>query len=135
MAAVLCLELSGGAVWRNPVHPVLLEFRIKLIAVIRTIADEMLRLGFQPVEVETELHQRDLMMRGRMRTHGERESLPPGELRDRSQFVVKATSLQANQRVTAEVIYEREHLIPGEFGTAQQEFFKQNTLPLLTDCQ
>jgi hypothetical protein len=60
---------------------------------------------------------------------------PLGESRKRSQFVVKAASLQTNQRLTAEVIHEREHLIPGELGTAYKEFFKQNALPLLNDCQ
>ncbi len=48
---------------------------IESIAVIRAITDEMLRLGLQHGEVETELDPRDFMMIGRMRTHGERESL------------------------------------------------------------
>lgn len=58
-----------------------------------------------------------------------------GELRERSQFVLEATSLQTNQCLTIELIHEREHLIPGELGKAEQEFFKQNALPLLNDCQ
>src|SRR5512139_2953618 len=62
--------------WGNHIHPVLLELRIELIAVRRTIADEMLRLGLEHVEVETELDQRDLMMIGRMRPHGQGEPVP-----------------------------------------------------------
>ena len=49
----------------NQVHPVLLEVLIELIAVIGAITNEMFRFGFQHVEVETEVHQRDLMMIGR----------------------------------------------------------------------
>ena len=59
----------------NHVHPVLLEVLIEPITVIRPIANEMLGLGLQHVEVETELHQRDLMMIGRMRTDRERQSM------------------------------------------------------------
>jgi hypothetical protein len=58
-----------------------------------------------------------------------------GELRDRSQFVFKATSLQTNQRVTTEVIHEREYLIPSEFWKVDEKFFKPNTLPLLNKRQ
>ena len=61
--------------WRNHVHPVLLEVVIEPVAVIGAIANEMFGLGLQHVEVETELHQRDFMMIGRMRTHRERQSM------------------------------------------------------------
>ncbi|MDH4303193.1 MAG: hypothetical protein OEV53_03925 [Nitrospira sp.] len=43
--------------------------------------------------------------------------------------------MQTNQGVTAEVVHKREDLIPGEFGTAVQEFFEWNTFPLLHDGQ
>jgi len=58
-----------------------------------------------------------------------------GELRNCSQFVVDPASMQTNQGVTAEVVHKREDLIPGEFGTAVQEFFEWNTFPLLHDGQ
>ena len=45
----------------NHVHPVLLEVVIEPITVIRAIANEMFGLGLQHVEVETELHQGDLL--------------------------------------------------------------------------
>lgn len=73
---VLGRERAVGAMRSNPIHSVLLERRLELIAVIRTIADEVLRLGLQPGEVEPEWDQRDLMMSGRMRTHGKGEPLP-----------------------------------------------------------
>ena len=76
MPTVLGLELAVGAMRGNHIHPVLLELRIELIAVIGTITDEMLRLSLEHVEIETELHQRDLMMIGRMRTHGQGEPMP-----------------------------------------------------------
>lgn len=69
--AILGLEFAGGSMRGNQIHPVLLEVIIEPITVIRPIANEMLGLGLQHVEVETELHQRDLMMIGRMRADGE----------------------------------------------------------------
>jgi len=65
MSPVLDLELAVGSMRGNQVHPVLLEVLIELIAVIGAITNEMFRFGFQHVEVETEVHQRDLMMIGR----------------------------------------------------------------------
>ncbi|MCE3224090.1 MAG: hypothetical protein K0S58_2270 [Nitrospira sp.] len=48
---------------------------IESIAVIGAIADEMLRLGLQHVEIETELDQRDLVMIRGMRTDREGEAM------------------------------------------------------------
>jgi len=45
MPTVLGLERAVGAMQSNQIHSVLLELHIELIAVIRTIADERLRLG------------------------------------------------------------------------------------------
>lgn len=55
----------------NEVHAILLEVVIEPIAVIGPIADEMLRLGLQHVEVEGQLDQGDFVMVGCMRTDGE----------------------------------------------------------------
>lgn len=59
----------------DQVHTVVAEGGIEAIAVIRPISDEMLGLGLEHVEVETELHQRHLMMVGCMRTHGKGEAV------------------------------------------------------------
>ena len=61
---------------RDQVHPVLVEVGIEAIAVIRPISDEMLGLGLEHVEVETELYQGDFMMIRRMRAHREGQSVP-----------------------------------------------------------
>ena len=74
-AAVLGLEFSIGAMRRDHLHPLLLQVVIEPIAVIRFVANQMLRLGLQHVEVETELHQRDFMMIRRMRAHRERQAM------------------------------------------------------------
>ena len=70
-AAVLGFEFPSGPVRRDQVHPVLLEVIIEPVAVIGAIANEVLGLGLQHIEVETELDQCDLMMIGRVRTDGE----------------------------------------------------------------
>ena len=59
----------------NQVHPVLFEVFIQSVTIIGAGPNEMLRLGLQHVEVETELDQGDFMMIRRMRTDGERESM------------------------------------------------------------
>src|SRR5579885_1621896 len=76
MAAILGLELASGPVWRNQVHPVLLEVVIEPVAVVGPIPNEMFGLGLQHVEVETQLHQRDLMMIRGVRPDREREPMP-----------------------------------------------------------
>ncbi len=75
VAAILGLECAGGPMRRDHIHTVLLEVIIELIAGIRAIADQVLGLGFQHVEVKTELHQGDLMMIGRMRAHRQRQPM------------------------------------------------------------
>src|SRR5579885_1509855 len=74
MAPVLGCEFASGPVRRDQVHAVLLEIVIEPVAIVGAIADKMFGLGLQHVEVETQLHQRDLMMIGRMRT--DREGQP-----------------------------------------------------------
>jgi len=61
---------------RDQVHTVVMEVGIEAIAIIRPIPDEMLELGLEHVEVETELHQGDFMMIRRMGAHGEGQSVP-----------------------------------------------------------
>ena len=61
---------------RDQVDAVLLKVVIEPIAIIGSIADEMLGLGLQHVDVETELHERDLMMSGRVRTDREPQPVP-----------------------------------------------------------
>jgi len=81
----VCGWSDGG----DHVDAVLLEVVIEPIAVIGPIANEMLRLGLQHVEVDTELHQRDFMMIRRMRPARER---PPVAIHNRPDFHALATS-------------------------------------------
>lgn len=69
MAAILDLQFAGGAMGRDHVDAVLLEVVIEPITVRGAIANEMFRLRLQHVEAETQLHQRDVMVMGRVRTH------------------------------------------------------------------
>lgn len=66
----------------DQVHTVVAEGGIEAIAVIRPISDEMLGLGLEHVEVETELHQGDFMMIRRMRAHGKGQSVPIHKCQD-----------------------------------------------------
>lgn len=50
----------------NQVHADLFEVVIEHIAVIGSIADEILRFGLKHVEIETELNQGDFVMIRRM---------------------------------------------------------------------
>jgi hypothetical protein len=45
-----------GTVWRDHLNAVVSQLLIQRIAVIGAIADQILRLGFDHVEVEAELH-------------------------------------------------------------------------------
>ena len=56
MPTVLGLKFARRSMRGNHVHPVLREVRIEPVTVIRPIANEVLGLGLQHVEVETELH-------------------------------------------------------------------------------
>ncbi len=69
--AVLCLQFPGRAMGRNHIHTILFEIVIEAIAIIGTVPNEMLRLGLQYIEFQTELDQRDFMMVSGMRTHRE----------------------------------------------------------------
>ncbi|HSF67721.1 MAG TPA: hypothetical protein VLA67_09885 [Nitrospiraceae bacterium] len=94
VAPVLGLEFPSRPVRRDQVHAVLLEVIIESVAVIRAIANELLRLGLQHVEVETELHQGDLMMIGGMRTDRERQ---PVSIDNRQDFHALATFREADR--------------------------------------
>jgi len=50
MATILGLKFPGRAMGRNQIHAVLLEVVIQPIAVIGTVADEMLGLGLQHID-------------------------------------------------------------------------------------
>src|SRR6516165_10095507 len=57
---------------RNHFDAVAAQLLIQWIAVVSAIADEVLRLGLEHVEVETELNQTHFVVVGRMRTDRER---------------------------------------------------------------
>lgn len=58
---------------RNEVDAILLEVIIESVVVIGPIANEMLGVGLQYIEIETELDQGDFVMIRRVRTDGEGE--------------------------------------------------------------
>lgn len=76
LTAILSLQLPRGPMRGDHVDAVPLEIVIDPLTVIRAITTEMLGLGFEHGEIETELDQRDLMMIRRMRTHEEEQSMP-----------------------------------------------------------
>lgn len=86
MASILSLQFSSSSGWRNHVHPIQLEVAIESIAGIGAIANEMLGLSLQHVEVEAELHQRDLMMIRRVRADRQREPMPIDDREDLDAF-------------------------------------------------
>ena len=49
--------------------------RVELIAVVRVVADQVLRLRFDHVEVESQLHERHLVMVRRVRGHRQRQAV------------------------------------------------------------
>ena len=61
---------------RNHVDAVLFQVVIEAVTVIGTIPNEMFGLGFEHVEVETELDQGDFMMIRRMGAHRKRQAMP-----------------------------------------------------------
>ena len=64
-----------GAVRRDHLDAVVAQLLIERIAVIGAIADQILGLGFDHVEVEAQLHQADFMMVRRVRADRERQSM------------------------------------------------------------
>jgi hypothetical protein len=54
---------------RDHLDAVLSQLRIQRIAVIGAVTDQILRRGFDHVEVEAQLHQPDFVMVGRMRAY------------------------------------------------------------------
>ena len=59
----------------NQVHPVLLQVGIEPIAVIGTIANQIIRLRLDHVELEAELHQGDLVVVRRMGADRQRQPM------------------------------------------------------------
>ena len=60
---------------RNHLDAVAAQLLIQWIAVVSAIADEVLWLGLDHVEVETELNQTHFVVVGRMRTDRERQAV------------------------------------------------------------
>ena len=63
-------ELDGPVAFsRDHLDAVSTQLLIQRIAVVGAITDQILRLGFDHVEVEAQLHQADFVMVGRMRAY------------------------------------------------------------------
>src|SRR6266568_6689577 len=75
-AAILGRWLAPvGAMRRDHLDAVLAQLLIQWIAVVSAIADQVLRLGFDHVKVEAQLHQTHLMMVRRVRADREGQSM------------------------------------------------------------
>src|SRR4030095_8503329 len=69
-ASILRRQLAAiGAVWRDHLDAVSTQLLIQRIAIVGAITDQILRLCFDHVEVEAQLHQADFMMVSRMRAY------------------------------------------------------------------
>jgi len=62
--------------WRDHLDAVFSHFFIEWVAVVGAIANQVLRLGFDHVEVEAQLHQANFVMVRRMRVDRKRQSMP-----------------------------------------------------------
>ena len=80
-STVLCLAFSIGPVWGDHFDALLLSAR-RAIAVVRAIANQIVRLRFDHVEVEGQLDQRDLVMVRGVRADGERQAMPIDDRHD-----------------------------------------------------
>src|SRR6266705_2750386 len=61
--------------WRDHLDAISAQFVVQRIAVVSAITNQVLRLGFDHVEVEAELHQADFVMVCRMRADRKRQSM------------------------------------------------------------
>lgn len=67
---------SIGAMRRNHGDVLFFELIIQIVTVIGLVTDQLLRLGFNYVEVKCQLYQRHFMMVGGMRADRQRKSMP-----------------------------------------------------------
>lgn len=81
--SVLRLALPAVGFMRgNHLDALLSKLCVERIAVVRAITDQIIRLGFDHVEVEAQLHECDLMVVGRVRADGQRQSMPINDHHD-----------------------------------------------------
>ena len=70
------------SVRRDHLNALVPQLLIELVAVVGAIANEILRLRFDHVELETQLHQGDLMVVRRMGTDRQRQSVTSNNFHD-----------------------------------------------------
>jgi hypothetical protein len=70
-SAVLRPQVSIASMRRDHVGALLAKLRIEWVAVVRLVAEQILRLRFDHVEVERQLHQRHFVVVRRVCCHGE----------------------------------------------------------------
>jgi hypothetical protein len=81
--AVLRLALPAvGFMRSNDLDALLSKLLVERMAVVGAITDQIVRLGFDHVEVEAQLHEWDLMVVGRVRAAGERQTMPINDRHD-----------------------------------------------------
>lgn len=71
-----CAFDAVGFVWRDHLNPLLAKFGIQRVAVVGAIADQIVRLCLNHVEVERQLHQSDFVVVRRVRGDGQRQPMP-----------------------------------------------------------
>src|SRR2546430_14766227 len=124
---------------RNHLHASEPRLLVERIAVIRAIADQVLRLRFDHVELETQLHQRHFMVVRSVSTDRERQAMA---IHNRPDFLAFSASRRSNFFATAlrgceRGIDEAFRLIDLAFLAQRirkiREYFAQNflTAPLL----
>jgi len=97
-AAVLRLALLVGTVRRNHLRALGAHHRVQSIAVVRFIADQVLRLRFDHVEVEGQLHEPDLMMVRGVRGHRQRQAVTIDDCHDIHAFFRVASARSRRRR-------------------------------------
>src|SRR6202158_1188103 len=71
-----------GFMWSNHLDALLSKLHVERIAVVGAITDQIVRLGFDHVEVEAQLHECDLMVVGRVRADRQRQTMPINDRHD-----------------------------------------------------
>ena len=73
-SAILCsCSYPVSLVRRDHFNTILPQFLVQLVTVVRTVANEILQLGFDHAEVKTQLHQGDFMMIRRISANCQRQ--------------------------------------------------------------
>lgn len=135
-SSVLRLELLAiPAVRRDEIDTFSRELLVERIAVVGTIADEILRLRLEHVEVEAQLHQRDFMMIRSVRAHRKRQAVAVDNRQYFHAFAalrrpdLVAAALGKRERRIDEALALVDHTFVAELVRQARQHLTQNLLP------